>query len=278
MSLERFPDSRLAVAGDIEFELVDREAFRHGAQLESLREEVLEIAATSRGWTERDHLEWFRRSFKIGPLYETNALALARRSGRLVGIAGAVNEWHVPEGSIVHLCSLGLLPGVQGRGVLPALMLLLWRVTLLDPVASLRHRQRRLFVSAITQSPYILHFMSRLASIYPSPDRDAPEPEETSIARRVVERFDAHLALDDTGFVLRKECEFRYRRLPLSPDRRLNRFCTERLNYDEGDVFVVVGRVEPEKMAAFARQVTSTHAELVARFESALPCSEAPRA
>src|SRR5688572_24735685 len=126
MAIQRFPGSAIVTVGEIEFELVERHASLQRQQLDGLKEEVLLVAARSRGWNEEDSLESFRRIFKIGPLYETNALALARRSGRLVGLAGAVNDWSVPQGSLVHLCSLGLLPDVQARGVVPTFMALLW--------------------------------------------------------------------------------------------------------------------------------------------------------
>jgi hypothetical protein len=276
MHVPRFPGSAIVVNGSTEFELVERDACQSRDLLDALRDEVLEIAAASRGWADADSLTFFRRYFKIGPLYETNALALARQSGRLVGLAGAINDWHVAEGSIVHLCSLGLLPSVQARGILPVLMLLLWQVTLRSPIVDARYRQRRLFFTAITQSPYILDFMSRVGSIYPSPDRLTAEPDEIAIARHVAARLDPHLAFDEGGFVLRKECEFRYQRLPISQDRRLNQFCIDRLNHDDGDVFVVVGRADPNKIARFSARVMERYPAMVTSFESALRIVKEP--
>lgn len=265
----KFPDSALVRFGELELELVERDVYRHAGLLDRLKDEVLEIAALSRGWDGPEDLALFRRSFKLGPLYEARALGLVRRAGRLVGLAGSVNDWTVEEGSIVHLCSLGLLPGVQARGLLPALMLLLWEANLRDPVIESNCRQRRAFISAITQSPYILWFLSRIADVYPSPGRTAAEADEVAVARRVVARFDPHLALDEEGFILRAECEFRYRRIPYSLDRRLNRFCDRKLRYDEGDVFVVIGRVRPEKLEAFRRQVETACPDLVSHLRGA---------
>jgi hypothetical protein len=269
LDLGKFSDSALVRIGEIEFELVERDVYRQAGLLDGLREEVIEIAAASRGWDSPEDLALFRRSFKIGPLYEARALALVRRAGRLVGLAGSVNDWTVEEGSIVHLCSLGLLPDVQARGILPALMLLLWEANLRDPVIESNFHQHRTFISAITQSPYILWFLSRIADIYPSPDRTAAEADEVAVARRVAARFDSHLALDEEGFILHGECEFRYRRIPYSLDRRLNRFCDRKLRYDEGDVFVVVGRVRPEKLETFCRQVETSCPDLVSHLRGA---------
>src|SRR5438874_1587476 len=141
MAVARFPGSTVVTVDGIEFELVQREASRSRILLDALRDEVLQIAAASRGWSDRDSLNFFRRRFKIEPLYETNALALARQSDSLVGLAGAINDWHIGEGSIVHLCSLGLLPDVQARGILPVLMLLLWQVTLQIPIVLEQYRR-----------------------------------------------------------------------------------------------------------------------------------------
>jgi len=265
----KFPGSALVRFGELEFELIERDVHRHAGLLDRLKDEVLEIAAVSRGWDSPEDLALFRRSFKIGPLYEARALALVRRAGRLVGLAGSVNDWTVEEGSIVHLCSLGLLPDVQARGILPALMLLLWETNLRDPVIESNCRRHRAFISAITQSPYILWFLSRIADLYPSPDRTAADADEVAVARRVAARFDPHLALDEEGFILRGECEFRYRRPPYSLDRRLNRFCDRKLRSEEGDVFVAVGRVRPEKLEDFRRQVETACPDLLGHLRGA---------
>jgi hypothetical protein len=253
--VERFPGSDVVPCGGLEFELVEAGATRARGVLDHLREEVLAIAAASRGWEDREHLELFRRKFKIEPFYEASALALVREAGTLVGLAGSVNDWQVEEGSIVHLCTLGLLPRVQARGLLPVLMTLLWQVTMRQPANRRSFERGRLFLTAITQSPYVLWFISRLSDLYPHPDRRSPTPEERAVARRVARRFDGHLALDEERFILRNECEFRYRRIPYGFDRRLNRFCERSLRYDEGDVFVVVGRADRAKVEAFLTQV-----------------------
>lgn len=278
MAIERFPGSTIVSIGDLEFELIERHASHARDRLDRLKGEVLAVAAGSRGWTDEAACSFFRKTFKLGPLYETNALALARLSGRLVGLAGAVNDWPVPQGSLVHVCSLGLLPDVQGRGVLPTMMALLWRATLRNPAALDSFHRDRLFISAITQSPYILHFLSRVAAIYPSPDRDAPDADERAVAERVADRFDPHLAFDAATFVLRRECEFRYARMPWSVDRRLNRFCRERLDIDAGDVFVVVGRVVPAKVEQFTSHVDRAFPELMGALSPALDVTAGARA
>lgn len=249
-----FPGSHLVTCRDFTIEIVEEGARRHRDCLDGLREEVLRIAALSRGWDDAQTLEFFRQHFKIGPLYEANALALVYQEDRLVGLAGTVNDWAIPEGSIVHLCSLGLLPQVQRRGFLPAFLTLLWLGTLRDPIISGDLQRGRLFTTAITQSPYIIGLMQRIAAVYPSPDRAVPRPEEQAVARAVLARFDPEIPFDDVGFILREECLFRYRKLPVSLDRRLTRFCTARLRIESGDVFMVVGTVRPEKLLPFVER------------------------
>lgn len=266
-----FPESRFVACAGLDFELIPGGAFQSRELLDGLREEVLEIAFRSRGWEGAEQREHFRRCFKLGPLYEARALGLIRRAGALVGLAGSVNDWQVAQGSIVHLCSLGLLPEVQSRGILPVLMALLWKVTLEEPRAREDLARGRLFTTAITQSPYILWFLSRIAEICPGPERPQPAAGELAIARAVVARFDPHLALEEEHLILRGECEFRYRRTPYSPDRRLNRFCDRHLRSDEGDVFVVVGRIRPDRLAGFFDQVEAAFPRLLASLGGHLP-------
>jgi hypothetical protein len=252
---QSFPGSHLVTWRDFAIEIVEQGARRHRECLDGLREEVLRIAALSRGWDDPETLEFFHQHFKVGPLYEANALALVYREDRLIGLAGTVNDWAIPEGSIVHLCSLGLLPQVQRRGFLQGFMSLLWLATLREPKIQADLQRGRLFATAITQSPYIIGLMQRIAEIYPSPDREVPRPEEQAVARAVLARFDAEIPFDDISFVLREECLFRYRKLPASLDRRLTRFCTDRLRIEKGDVFMVVGAIQHEKLLSFiARQ------------------------
>src|SRR5687768_5957254 len=123
---QRFPNSRVIAFGEVEFEIIERGACQRTDLLEGLREDVLRVAAASRGWEEPAAIEFFRKTFKIEPLFSVQALVLMRKDGRLVGLAGAVNDWKTDAGSIVHLCSLGLLPEVQGRGFLPVMLGVLW--------------------------------------------------------------------------------------------------------------------------------------------------------
>src|SRR5438270_12086597 len=104
-----FLDSREASFRGFSLELLPAGASSRRRELEQIHGEVVQIAAISRGWTDEASLEHFRRCFKIGPLYQTNALVLVRREGRLVGLAGTVNDWTVGDCSLFHLCSIGLL-------------------------------------------------------------------------------------------------------------------------------------------------------------------------
>jgi hypothetical protein len=251
---QSFPGSNVVVWRDFAIEIVERGAHRHRDCLDRLREEVLRVAAESRGWDDPQMLEFFRKHFKIGPLYEADALVLVSRGDVLVGLAGTVNEWAVAEGSIVHLCSLGLLPQVQRLGLLPGFMSLLWLGTLREPKIKADLHRGRLYTTAITQSPYIIGLMQRIADIYPSPDRSLPNAEEQAVARAVRARFDPEIPFDEVSFILSEECAFRYRKLPASLDRRLTQFCTERLRYERGDVFVVVGTVRPDLLLPFIQR------------------------
>ena len=251
MARRSFPDSRLVSLDGLDFELVWEGAAKHVDCLCALRDEVLQLAAEVRGWTDAESLSFFRRHFKIEPLYEANALLLIYQDDALVGLAGSVNDWNFGRSAIVHLCTLGLKPAVQMRGLLDLAGALLWLATLRQEHVRESLAEGRLFTTAITQSPYIMAYMRRFADIVPSPSRATPAADEIEAARHVVARFDAHIPLDEERLVLRNECRFRYRRLPLSRDRALNRFCLRELRYDEGDVFVVVGRVAPEKLERF---------------------------
>lgn len=262
--LPRLANGYVVELDDLEFELSGDVVSEDRPTLEGLHDDVLRVAALSRGWDWREHGEFFRRHFKAGPLYHATALGLVRREGQLVGIAGAVTDWQLRRGSIVHLCSLGLLPEVQNRGLLVVLLGLLWKATLARETNIKALEQRKLFASAITQSPFIIYMMQRLADVFPSPDRAEPSADEVHIAEAVVGRFDPELPLDP-GLVLREECLFRYRSIPYSLDRRLNRLCDERLRYDQGDVFVAVGRVEAARLAKLFARVESNYPEEVRR-------------
>jgi hypothetical protein len=264
-----FPDALQLSHEDFEIEVVPEgcRAFPH--LLESIQEEVLYIATRSRGWDERS-LEHMRRHFKLGPLYEANALVLIRKDGVLVGLAGSVNDWHVEQGSLIHLCSLGLLPEAQQRGFLPVMLAFVWILTLRSPQAREDFQNRCAFITAITQSPYLYAMLHRLFDLYPSPERLVIPGEIREIAHAVVKRFDEELDLDEERLILRNECRFFYQRIPYSPNRSLNSFCDRNLRYQEGDVFVLVGRVIPEKVERYIASIASTHAELFSRFCSVL--------
>jgi len=74
-----------------DFELVPSGLRQHRTIIDRMRDEVLEIAARSRGWDDEASRETMRAHFKLGPLYEANAVGLLRLEGKLVGIAATVN-------------------------------------------------------------------------------------------------------------------------------------------------------------------------------------------
>jgi hypothetical protein len=264
------PDSILIPYRSFTLEIQSACASAYPQRLDAIREEVLSIAALSRGWERPEDLESFRHVFKLGPLFETNSLVLIRRDGRLVGLAGSVNNWSVEAGSIVHLCSVGLLPEAQGRGFIPSLMRLLWLLNFQDEDLRRNYRAGRVFVSAITQSPYLLAMLDHLFAIFPSPRRMQPDPVEVAVAHAVVDRFDPNLTLEDKTFVLRDECQFFYRKWPRSTNREWNAYCQHALRFSAGDVFVAVGRATPDRLEPFCRDVETRYPELAAVLDSVL--------
>jgi len=178
-----------------------------------------------------------------------------------------VNNWHIGAGAIVHLCSVGLLGEIQARGFIPCLMCVLWQLCLQDERLLLEYRRGRLYATAITQSPYLLAMLDRLFGIFPSPSRAVPDPDEVSVARAVVERFDEHLALEEDTFVLRRECQFFYREEPRSLDAAWNDYCRRVLRSSDGDVFVAVGRAVPERLEPFMRRVQQRYPDLTAALD-----------
>ncbi|MBI2910352.1 MAG: hypothetical protein HYX92_22130 [Chloroflexi bacterium] len=264
MSHRLFPQSFAAVYRGVDVEVVASGAFEHPHLLDQIREQVLNVAALSRGWDDPQGSETLRRNFKIGPLYEANALMLIRRNGSLVGLVGSVNNWHVDSGdkTIVHMCCLALQPEVQNRGFLQVSMALLWLISQQNDVLRRNYSRQRVYISAITQSPYILAYLQSMFDVYPSPYRARATPDMTNVAQRVARRFDEHVAFDPSTFILRKECNFFYKRIPYSSNPDINHFCDQNLRYDQGDVFVVIGNVIPSNIDSYIQVVSKRYADL----------------
>jgi hypothetical protein len=201
--------------------------------------------------------------FKLGPLFQADGLALVWRGERLIGLVGATYQPGPDDGLILHLCSLGLLPEAQNRGFLPALFGLLWEVVNAVPGVDDAHRRARVYLTAITQSPFIMSFLAQVSDLYPAPGRPAPDPDRVAVARRILDRFDPDVAFDPESFVLRNECQFFYRKIPYSTDRQINDYCDARLRYAEGDTFMLVGRVRKERIRRFVRATESAHPDLL---------------
>ena len=270
MSNHLFPTSYTGTYRQFEFEVMERNVFRFPHLLDNMRDQIFSIAAASRGWDDEQALKSMRAHFKIGPLYEANGVVLIRKNGVLVGLGGCVNNWHTADKSIVHLCSLGLLREVQNRGFLGAMIALLWMSSLQDARLRKNFGMQRVYISAITQSPYILAFLSRLFDVYPSPNVVKPDTHMVDVATQVAARFDADIPFDPMTFILRNECSFFYKRTPYSSNREINKFCDDRLRYDQGDVFVIVGRVIPDLVERYVNQVAMHHPELFTAFKAGL--------
>lgn len=248
---------RVSHAG-FDFELVAEDAGADPELLGLIRDDVIELAARSRGWEAAEDIEHFRRVFKLESLYSADALALVWRGEQLVGLAGMVHSLPAREGSVLHLGSLGLLPAAQRRGILPTLFSLLWEVVLDIPRLRDDHRRGRLFLTGITQSPFIVAFYAAVTDLHPAPDGSRPDQLSTEIAELVVKHFDPQVAFDPSTFVLAEECDFFYRRIPYSTDRAVNRLCDNRLRYAAGDTFVLVGRARAETITAFTESCART--------------------
>jgi hypothetical protein len=257
-----FPNSKFVRYEEFDFELVPDSASEFGDSLEALRESVLVIAARSRGWDGPGELARFREVFKLEPLYAANALVLIWREGTLVGIVGITYDLPVEDGVILHVGSLGLLPEAQNRGFLPTLFSLLWEVVRHNDGMRQSIDAGRGYLTAITQSPFIMSFLGTVSDLYPLPGRAAPAPDYVQVAERVVERFDPHIPLDRETFILRNEAAFFYKQIPYSTDARINEFCDSKLRYAEGDTFVTVGRVRAKAINQFVKIIEGTHGEL----------------
>jgi hypothetical protein len=242
-----FPDSKLTTIGDLELEVQTTDCARYRDALHDLAPEVRHVAARARGWTDPDDTHRFEASFKIDPLFQTSALALVRRAGALVGLAGCVRNWQFGDASLVHLCSLSFAPAVQRRGLLRMLMAMLWSLCWRDPAFRAKAIAGHGYATAITQNPYLMSYFDHLFELYPSPDRAAPV-EVVDIAQAVVDRFDPQVTLERDTLVLRGQATFFARHRPYGRDERMNAFCDRALRYDHGDVFVVVGRVVPARI------------------------------
>ena len=270
MSMSAFPGAAVCDYEDLAIELVPDGVSRRPDLLDELRDDVLQVAARSRGWEAEHDLSRFREVFKLGPLYAADGVALIRRDGQLVGLAGAVDDWEVGGCSVVHLCSLGLLRDVQNRGLLPALFRQLWLYSWRHPTVRRNYERGQVYISAITQSPFIVGLVARVSDLYPSPFRAAPDPRMVSIARAVVDRFDADVAFDEQSFVLRNECRFFYKKLPRTGDARINRYCDARLRYEEGDAFVLVGRCDARALERYMERVVARYPALCRSLEAAV--------
>jgi hypothetical protein len=242
----------------------------HGALLERIRADVLDVAARSRGWTSAEEITKFSAVFKIEPLFRMDALALIWRDGRVVGLLGTIYHLGPDDSLVLHLGSLGLLPRVQNRGFLPVLFSLLLDLVSELPGTAECYRRGRVYLTAVTQSPFIMMLLRRVSTLYPSPDLAAADDHMVEVAADVMATFEPDVAFDPSSFVLRNEAEFSYRRMPNSTDSRLNELCESTLRYDQGDTFIVVGRVRQADAARFVRSAARIGGGMFDTLRSAL--------
>jgi hypothetical protein len=147
---------------------------------------------------------------------------------------------------------------------------MLWDVVWRDQNTRQRILGGRCYLTAITQSPFIMAFLAGVSDLYPMPGRDGPDPDLVAVAETVVDRFDPHVAFDRGTFILRNECEFFYRHIPYSANSRINEFCDQRLRYAEGDTFAAVGRVRANAVLRFVQAVERSQPELFGVLKGAL--------
>ncbi|GLY30460.1 hypothetical protein [Kineosporia sp. NBRC 101731] len=272
-----FPAGMCASHEDLEIELVAENVHQHTDLLESIRDQVVRLAALSRGWDSAEQLEHFHQVFKLESLFHADSLALLRQEGTLVGLAGVVRDRTPSGASILHVGSLALMPSVQRRGILPVLFGVLWDFLLETPEIHRNVRDGHAYLTAITQSPYIMSFLGAVCDMYPAPDSPAPDDEQREVARLVVERFDPEVEFDPDTFILREEAQFFYRETPYSSNRALNEYCDSRLRYSAGDTFALVGRMRAEPLDAFRDYCEKAYADLYATLRATASLT-APRA
>lgn len=264
------PGSIVVAHDGFDIEMVPDHASADARRLEAVRADVLEVAARSRGWEDPDDIAGFARVFKVGALFRSDALALIWEGGRVVGIMGTSYHEGPDDSLVLHLGSLGLLPHVQRRGFLPTIFSLLLYVVSGRPGAAERYRRDRVYVTAVTQSPYIISLLGVLTTLFPGPGWSRPDPDMVAVAASVLDRFEPEVDFDPATFVLRNECEFTYRTVPYSGDQRLNDYCDARLRYDEGDTFIVVGRARLAAVDWFLHASQETYPDLFATLRTAL--------
>lgn len=262
VAVPAFPNSTLIRYQDFDFELIPDSANEFSASLEEIRESVLIIAAHSRGWQEPEEIDRFRKVFKLEPLYAANGLVLIWRKRRLVGIVGATYDLPAEDSVILHVGSLGLLPEAQQHGFLPTLFSLLWELVQQNYVMRHYIGDGKAYLTAITQSPFIMSFLASVSDLYPLPGRGAPPEDYVPVAEQVVKRFDPHIPLDRETFILRDEAQFFYRRIPYCAEKRINEFCDSQLRYARGDTFVLVGRVRAAAVDHFTEIIKGSQREL----------------
>jgi hypothetical protein len=264
-----FPNSLEFSHNDFHIEIVPEKCREYPELLNEIRNRVVQVATRSRGWDDPETLEHMNANFKLGPLYEANTLVLIRSRRELVGLVGLVDDWQTSDGAILHLCSLGFLPNAQGRGFLPVLLSTVWPFVLHRHSVHQNVLEGRVFLTAITQSPYLYAMLHGISALYPAPNTVIP-PAIRRVARAVVHRFDDHLELEENSLILRNECQFFYKKIPYSANRSLNAFCDSQLRYDQGDVFVLVGRVVPERVTRYMHRVEQLYGPLFADLHAIL--------
>jgi hypothetical protein len=265
-----FPDSVVVRYESLRIELMVDGARRHPERLETIRDDVLEVAARSRGWVERAEIEAFREVFKIDSLFRTDALALIWSGGHVIGLAGTARETGPAGELILHLCSLGLRAQAQRQGLLSVLFALLWDVQQAWPGTADAYLRGQVYLTAITQSPLIMAFLGRVSDMFPGPDATVPDHAMIDLGSHVIDRFEPTVTFDPASFVLRNECLFGYRTIPYSTDSRVNAYCDGRLRYQEGDTFLLVGRARPEAVQAFIERSYESRPALMREMRAAL--------
>lgn len=265
------PGGALVSYQGFDFELVPEQAGSDPDAIARLSPSVLHIAACSRGWTTPAEIAELSLTFKLQGLLDADALALVWREGRLVGVAGMVYRLPLERGAIVHLCSVGFLPEAQNRGFMPTLFGLLWEVISRLPRLAGPYRSGEVYLTAITQSPYLMGFLAAVSELQPAPGRPPPDARTLEVARVVHERFDPEIELDRRTLVLREECEFFYRKVPYGTSREINQFCDSRLRYAAGDTFLAVGRVDPQVIDRLVEVVQRRDPVLFLALRNGLP-------
>lgn len=223
------PRSELRRWGDVEIEVIREPATTLGAALPLVYAELLRITATATPYHPGTYM--FRH------LDQASTLVVLRRNGKPEGFSiGTLREL---EGAVYLFFNATMYtPALQGAGLgLKVNLIHLWH-------AVRRAKGRAFFAAVRTQNPIALATVIAGAPFYPRPGTQTPVGLRKAAAALAAvlnpgARFDAD-AMVQRGVLAR---DAREPGRPRHHDPRLNAFCDRHLNYEAGDLFLLMARL-----------------------------------